>query len=1097
MLQITSPLFAQQSEEEKAAARAALAIGAEEAAAAFRVPDGLIIEVFADEALLSNPISFCLDEKGRIYVTESNRIERGVTDNRQHMYWLHDDLAAKRVEDRLAMYKKWKHKFDGGLDWFSAGEDRIVRITDTDGDGRADKSQVFVDGFNDALDGLGSGVIARDGDIYYTQIPHLYLLKDTDGDGKADVQKSLHRGYGVRMSFFGHDMHGLVWGPDGKLYYSIGDRGYNVTTSDGRTLTEPGRGAVFRCNPDGSELEVVYHGLRNPQELAFDQYGNLFTGDNNSDAGDQARFVYLLEGGDSGWNMGYQYMEGDYVRGPWTAEKLWYPQFAGQAAWILPPLKWVGAGPSGLVYYPGVGLDDRYADSFFLCDFRGESSLSSIRNLKVKPKGAGFEVVDEEIFFDNILATDVTFGYDGKIYALDWIFGWEGTGAGRIYTVHDPKHVGTPAVQEVTRLFAKGFAKQTDDKLLALLSHVDIRVRQRAQFALADRGRGSIEPLARIAASHDNQLARLHAIWGLGQIGRKHSEAIAPLLPLLTDEDDHVRSQAAKVLGEGGQTAAAEPLIEMLADPSVRIRMFAAMALGKLGHKPAIEPLLEVLAQNKDRDPFLRHAAVMGLTWIGDAGAVAAHMDHESPSVRMGVLLALRRFKDPRIARFLEDQDPLIVVEAARAIHDVPIPEASSALAGYLEKYISSQHPIRDEALLRRVLNANLRAGGDENIRRLIAFAAADQNPTEMRREALAILRDWALPPPLDRVLGTWRPLESRDREVVAAALRPVLANIVASGGRPGVEAAKLAADYEIEEVGPAVYAMLQDKSRPGKTRAEALESLAALNHEHLDKAAHAALTDDDAYVRAAARDVITKLEPAEGVNLLERAIYEGQLVERQRALATLSGEALPQATEAIVGAFDKLLAGAIPLDTQLDVLLAARIKRDSRVLREKLRQYASNLGSDDPMVTYRIALAGGNAERGREIFFTATNAACVRCHKVGDTGGEVGPELTRIAAEKNREYLLEAIVAPNRTVAKGFETIVLATDDGTVHAGIIREETDDQIVMITPDAEIITVKKDRIEARKNGKSPMPEDIRTQLSERDLRDLIEFLSELK
>src|SRR5262249_19432276 len=111
---------------------------------------------------------------------------------------------------------------------------------------------------------------------------------------------------------------------------------------------------------DGSELEVYAVGLRNPQELAFDDYGRLFTGDNNSDGGDQARWVYLVEGGDSGWRIGYQFGTSMGPRGPFMAEDIWKPQWEGQPAYILPPITNIAAGPSGLAYYPGLGLPERY-----------------------------------------------------------------------------------------------------------------------------------------------------------------------------------------------------------------------------------------------------------------------------------------------------------------------------------------------------------------------------------------------------------------------------------------------------------------------------------------------------------------------------------------------------------------------------------------------------------------------------------------------------------------------------------------------------------------------------------------------------------------
>ncbi len=230
-------------------------------------------------------------------MAETFRQQKGVEDNRYHMGWLLDDLKLQTVAERVEMFRK---HLGEKADEYGVHHDRIRLLTDTDGDGRADTSNVFADGFNSIETGTGAGVLARRGDVYYTCIPKLWKLRDEDGDGVADQRDALHHGYGVRVAFRGHDMHGLIQGPDGRIYFSIGDRGYNVKTQEGTRLVRPDTGAVFRCWPDGSELEEFAYGLRNPQELAFDDFGNLFTCDNNSDSGDQARWVHIAEGADIG-----------------------------------------------------------------------------------------------------------------------------------------------------------------------------------------------------------------------------------------------------------------------------------------------------------------------------------------------------------------------------------------------------------------------------------------------------------------------------------------------------------------------------------------------------------------------------------------------------------------------------------------------------------------------------------------------------------------------------------------------------------------------------------------------------------------------------
>jgi quinoprotein glucose dehydrogenase len=253
-------------------------------------------------------------------VAESFRRKRRVEDNRFSRFWLTDDLQSQTVEDRLRMYEKWPATREGSMDYYRRQVDRVMKLVDTDSDGAPDKATNFSGDMNEPLDGTGAGVMWLDGSPWYTCIPQLWRFQDTRGSGVADGRERVLGGFGVRVALRGHDMHGLVHGPYGRIYWSIGDRGYHVTTKEGVLLARPYTGAVFRCEPDGSGLEVFAHSLRNPQEMALNQWGDLFTGDNNSDDGDRARIVYVMEGGKTGWDMNYQTLEGANQRGPWNQE---------------------------------------------------------------------------------------------------------------------------------------------------------------------------------------------------------------------------------------------------------------------------------------------------------------------------------------------------------------------------------------------------------------------------------------------------------------------------------------------------------------------------------------------------------------------------------------------------------------------------------------------------------------------------------------------------------------------------------------------------------------------------------------------------------
>ncbi len=1059
----------------------------------FKLPPGFKAELFAAEPRLANPVCFTIDEQGRFYVAETFRHTDGALDVRKYMSWLDDELANRTMDEHR---EKITRRIKDAPDMTRESE-RVHLIEDRDGDGKADFDSIFAEGFNSELHGIGAGLLARKGDVYYSCIPNLYLLRDEDGDGKAEVRKELQTGYGVRFAFIGHDLHGLRMGPDGKLYFSIGDRGFSVKQGD-RTIAFPEGGAVLRCNLDGTDLEIFCYGLRNPQELVFDQYGNLWTGENNSDGGDQARWAYLVEGGDTGWRIGYQYITQPNNRGPWNSEKMWHPENSEQPAYIIPPIANLGNGPAGLTYYPGVGMPSEYDGNFFLCDFKGTSTRSLIHTFTVEPKGASFGLTNRRDFMNDILCTDVEFGPDSNLYVSDWTEGWDKPGKGRIYRVAQTNETKDPLVAETKRLIGEGFEKRDDKELIRLLAHKDMRVRQESQFELASRGSKSLEALVKVAQDSTNQLARIHAIWGVGQIiasqrsaSKSFEEIQEKMMLMLSDKDPEIRAQIAKFYGDARFGKAVPELINMVQNvKEPRGQFFAAMALGKIKDKAAVGPIIEMLRANNDASAFLRHAGTMGLLGLGDFEAIKTAARDESPAVRMAALLAMRRLQHPDIAMFLSDRQQKLVVEAARAISDLPIVEALPHLASVIDR------PHYEDALFRRVLNANVRVGRDANALALAQFVTRPDAPAALRVEALEILKNWEKPSNRDRVTGLWRPVTQRDSAVAVSAMRPHLFELLKSGP-PEVKlaAVQFAQHYAIQDVAPVLHELVSDENGNADVRVASLQTLAIFGDSKFNEALNLAAKSKEENVRKEAVALQAKLNPEDATAPLLAVLKDGSNGEKQNAFAALGTLKDPSADNILLEWLDKLIAGNVAAELHLELIEAAS-KRSADSVKQKLAQYQSLRGNDS-LGGFRETLAGGNAEEGRKIFFERVEASCVRCHKIKGEGGEAGPILDGIGSRVARDYLLASIVDPNREIAPGFESVTLHLKDGRSFVGTLKKEDANEIILNSPEDGPVTIKTKDVAKRERGLSGMPPELAKVLSKKDLRNVIEFLATQK
>ena len=187
----------------------------------------------------------------------------------------------------------------------------------------------------------------------------------------------------------------------------------------------------------------------------------------------------------------------------------------------------------------------------------------------------------------------------------------------------------------------------------------------------------------------------------------------------------------------------------------------------------------------------------------------------------------------------------------------------------------------------------------------------------------------------------------------------------------------------------------------------------------------------------------------------------------------------------------------------ELDVLEAARRvsgndSATARTIQERLAMREALLQtSADAVERRRECLEGGDAARGKKVYFEKADVGCVKCHLVPGYGGAVGPDLKGLIAKKDRRYILESILAPDRAVAEGFETTVVFQKDGQVATGVLKEETETTLRLLDGEARPFLIEKARIQSRTRGPSAMPEDIATKLSPSELRDVVEYVASLR
>lgn len=1062
-------------------------------------PGSLIFSKWTRDFQVPDPVAISFDDKGRAYVTQTQRRKANDLDIRNNRDWIPNDLSFTSPGDKRAFYQKVftaenssenkrrvkDYNKDGRHDILDlqALTERIHLIEDTDGDGLADKTSIYAENFHDQIAGIAAGILHHDGDVYTTIVPDVWKLRDTDDDGKADTRESIAYGFGAHLAYAGHDMHGLTVGPDGRIYWTIGDKGVSVKSKEGHQFKYPNQGAVLRCDPDGSNFEVYARGLRNVQEIAFDQYGNLFGVDNDSDRpGEKERFIYIVQHMDAGWRSNWQYRKGEF--NPWMDENLSVPYQEIQPAYILPPISLYNNGPAGMAFNPGTALGEEWKDYFFHTSAPNGQQWA----FQVEQDGASYKMVNDMQIGNGVPIVGINFGPDGALYGVDWGGGYPLNQKGAVWKwdVKD-RH---PLREQTAQILKTDLSKTSIQKLIASLNHPDQRVRLKAQFELVNRGAWAE---LTSAAKQGTQISRIHAIWGLAQLARKTKNIYPDLLQFTYDKDPEIRSQAAKIWGDffsarlalhqapkpENQISLDEELLHLLEDRSERVKFHAAIAVGHLAKPSSAQLLLKMARSIKtESDTYLRHAAIVGLTGCASTDFLTALAKDESELIQKIAVVALRRRAEPVVAHFLNSRFEQVTAEAARAIHDDwTIPEGMRALASYLE----TTHWIKNESIIRRAINANFHFGSLDAAKRVAAFALRPGVPETLQLDALDALSQWTNPRELDRVVGRYRPLEKRDPAIVEEALKERLAALLSCASQKiQSQTMSLARSLKIEIPAPALVALAGNKTSSSELRIETLRSLATQKHPAIEAVLAGTIEEKDEELRIASLKLLAEINLEIALDSAQKTLTQNtySIREKQTTIRLLTKKLASKKGDDIlkklVNQFEEL-----PVALQLDLTEAAATR---------------NLKAPAP--DFAHTLQGGDAVKGKELFMNHLASQCIRCHKVAKgKGSDIGPNLQSVGL-KERTHLLESIIDPQKIITDGYGTISLTLRDGKSVAGLFLREKNGVIEIRDPEGKTSKVKSSDVRERSPVISIMP-PMGQILKKREIRDLIEYLSTLK
>ncbi len=993
------------------------------------VPPGFELEVVAGPPLVKRPIVIDIDEQGRLYVAESS----GSNDN-----------VKVQLEER-------PHS--------------ILRLEDTDGDGRYDRRTVFADKMM-----FPEGVLWHDGSVYVAAPPSIWKLTDTDDDGVADRREEWFNG--KTLTNCANDLHGPYAGPDGLIYWCKGAFAEQTYERPGRPPFVTRASHIFRRRAEGGLIEpVLTGGMDNPVEVAFTPEGERFltsTFIEQPALGRRDGVLHAVYGGVYG-----------KVHGVTDS----HPMTGG----YQPVMAQLGpAVPAGLTYYSTDVFGRNYRGDLFASLF----NLNKVIRLKLKPRGATFETEVTDFLVStshDFHPTDVMEDSDGSLLVVD---------TGAWYVLCCPSSfLSRPEVYGAIYRVRRRGARTIDDPRGLLLDWASAppgeladrldderpAVRNRAIDRLAKHGSKALPVLREVWSRGRSVTARRNAVWALTRI--EGPAARAAVREALADPEESVRHAAAHSVSVWRDAEAVAPLLEQLTHSAAPLQRAAAEALGRMGGSSAVEPLLAAVGRTEDE--ILIHSLTYALIEIADPQATRQGLSSSSSRVRRAAMLALDQMEggglpSGDVVPLLSSSDHVLRDTASWLVSRHV--EWGGALSGYFRtrlgaiKSVSHDSAVADEMArfstdpaIQDLLAQTARSGQTQasRITALRAMAAAPLKETpESWAEALTAALTSSDDDLLREAVSTAESLpqgDKRDAALDRALLTVGQNESLAADIRADALAASAAA---LESVSPQLFDFLlsnTDSAKPVPVRSAASRAVSGAPLDSEQQFMLAKVLRDAGPLELPV--LLRAFEPG-GDGELGEALMES--LENARSLANLRTDVL----EAALEKFPE------PVRTRGEELLAT--------LDVDLAQQKAHLEE------LMASLEEGDVDRGQAVF-RSSKAACSACHRIGYLGGRIGPDLTRIEKIRSKPDLLESIIFPSATLVRSYEPVVVVTATETYN-GMPLEETDESILLATGADTQVRVARDAIEETRPGAvSIMPAGIEEELSRTELADLMAFL----